>query len=139
MDHTRQFIALAAAGLLLCAGCGGSRATKGNSEGTAMGGAQDTIQMTGTVIIVDEGMRRINMRDDAGTVRDLTIETTDELTRDGQIIMLREIRPGDRVQVSFTGTADNIDVQKVMVMPSTAAGDVETSTVTPNAPASTLP
>ena len=104
-----------------------------------MGGAQDTIQMTGTVIIVDEGMRRINMRDDAGTVRDLTIETTDELTRDGQIIMLREIRPGDRVQVSFTGTADNIDVQKVMVMPSTAAGDVETSTVTPNAPASTLP
>ncbi len=118
-------------------GSGSSMGGTQQSTGSAQGGAaqEKKQKMTATVQSVDQAANTITVQDEQGMTRVLTIGSGIKMTRDGKDVMLSDLQPGERLQVSYTGSASSPTVEKIKVMGAKsgtggAQGGVEKSTET---------
>jgi Cu/Ag efflux protein CusF len=90
--------------------------------GTASAGAAGQNEITGKVEKYDKAKKELSLR--------LKVSDDTQVMKDGQRASLSDIKEGDQVRASFTGSGENLQVQRIDVVSSGAKG----GTLSPGAP-----
>jgi len=107
---------------------GSSSDTSGSSGSSAMGGtasagAASQHEITGKVEKLDRTKKELSLR--------LKVSDDTQVMKDGQRASLSDIKEGDQVRASFTGSGDTLQVQRIDVVSSAKGG-----ALSPGAPSS---
>jgi len=84
--------------------------------GTASAGAAGQHEITGKVEKLDRTKKELSLR--------LKVSDDTQVMKDGQRASLSDIKEGDQVRASFTGSGDTLQVQRIDVMSSAKGGAV---------------
>ena len=111
--------------IALPAGAQGSKESPGapgttggaTAGGTASAGAAGEQQITGKVEKVDQSKKELSLR--------LKVSDTTQVMKDGKTATLSDIKEGDQVRASFSGSGETLQVQRIDVMSSGAGGQRE--------------
>jgi len=98
----------------------------GSSGSSAMGGTASAAgqhEITGKVEKLDRTKKELSLR--------LKVSDDTQVMKDGQRASLSDIKEGDQVRASFTGSGDTLQVQRIDVMSSAKGG-----ALSPGAPSS---
>lgn len=90
--------------------------------GTASAGTAGQNEITGKVEKYDKAKKELSLR--------LKVSDDTQVMKDGQRASLSDIKEGDQVRASFTGSGENLQVQRIDVVSSGAKGGA----VSPGAP-----
>ncbi|MBI5244718.1 MAG: hypothetical protein HY922_13700 [Elusimicrobia bacterium] len=70
---------------------------------------------TGTVDSVDAAANKLSVKNAKGSVKEFTLGADVKITKGGKLITFGELAAGDRVTVSYEGTADAPEVKSIVV------------------------
>jgi hypothetical protein len=110
----------------------GPAAAQGTSSGTAgtdtgastsSGTSQAGKQLAGRIDRIDRSTNTLTLDG-----RMLKMDSSTEVTKDGSRATLSDVKEGDQVRASFSGSGDTLNAQRIEVMSSEATGSSSTST-----------
>jgi Cu/Ag efflux protein CusF len=100
-------------------GSTGSSSTMGSAEHHAAMGSTGQNQVTGKVDKIDKSNNELTLS--------LKVSDSTQVKKDGQTASLTDIKEGDQVRASFSGSGESLQVTEIEVMSSGAAGSTGTS------------
>jgi Cu/Ag efflux protein CusF len=99
---------------------GSGSATMGTgSEQHAMGAESGKTELTGTVAKFDAETKELTLQN---SDKKLKVTDTTRVMKDGQSASLSDIKEGDQVRASFSGTGDTLQVSRIDVMTAGSTG-----------------
>lgn len=89
---------------------------KGDKEKAKM------MKMSGTVQSVDEAGMKITIKDRSGATKDVMVASDASIMSGNKTIKLSDVKPGEQVTISYTGTPEQPQAEKIKVSPMKGKG-----------------
>jgi Cu/Ag efflux protein CusF len=91
----------------------GTMGGTGSSAATTPGAPSAANELTGTVQKFDRDANQLTL---ANSDKKLRVSSDTQVMKDGQVGSLSDIREGDQVRASYSGTGDTVQVHRIEVM-----------------------
>jgi hypothetical protein len=122
----KSCVALGAGLLALTAGPAAAQGASSGTTGTDTGASTSSgtgKQLAGRIDRIDRSTNTLTLDG-----RMLKMDSSTEVTKDGSRATLSDVKEGDQVRASFSGSGDTLNVQRIEVMGTEATGSGSTTT-----------